>query len=254
MLKFSAVNWLPDNDTVVLSDISFEVREGEFCCLVGPSGAGKTTLLRLAAGLISPNSGSVHIDGRTPIESRDRLSFIFQHPVLFPWRTVSENLLLPLEIKGNGQQEGLVDQYLKQVNLDGVGDLFPKQLSGGMQSRVAIARALITEPSLLLMDEPFSDLDEINREHLNLELQRIWIEKKRTVLFVTHDLSEAVFLADRIIVLSSKPATVFADIKVTLPRPRTEAVFDTTEFDDILKQVRHTLRSAAKAHDGYSYG
>lgn len=249
MLSFSAVRWLPDEQSVVLGDISFDVREGEFCCLVGPSGAGKTTLLRLAAGLVTPNSGTVQIDGRTPVSSRERLSYVFQRPVLFPWRTVAENILLPLEIRGLGRTDGLAESFLKQVNLEGTGALFPKQLSGGMQSRVAIARALITEPALLLMDEPFSDLDEINREHLNLELQRLWLGKKRTILFVTHDLSEAVFLGDRIIVLSNKPATVFADIKVPLPRPRTEAVFDTVEFEETLKNARHALRSAAKVNE-----
>lgn len=246
MLSFSSVGWRPDPESVILDDVSFEVPEGEFCCLVGPSGAGKSTLLRLAAGILSPSSGFVRIAGAAPSGARSHTSYIFQHPVLFQWRTVSENILMPLQLNGRPHHDGLIGRLLKQVNLEGIENLYPRQLSGGMQSRVAIARALITEPSLLLMDEPFADLDEINREHLNLELQRIWLERKRTVLFVTHDLAEAVFLADRIIVLSSKPGRVFADIRVPLPRPRTESTFDTAKFDNLLKDVRHALRTAAR--------
>lgn len=246
MIKFNSVSWNPPGVPEILSNLSLNIPEGEFCCVVGPSGAGKTSLLRLAAGLINPTRGQIYVIGSQPEESRGRISYVFQHPVLFPWRTVLENLQLPQEIRGDGKSEEKVREYLKLVNLEGAETLYPKELSGGMQSRVAIARALVTEPSILLMDEPFADLDEINREHLNLELQRIWLTKRRTVIFVTHDLAEAVFLGDRIIVLTSKPARVFTEIPIKLPRPRDETTFDDVTFDETLKEVRHALRLAAR--------
>ncbi len=246
MIEFNSVSWSPPGNSAILSDLTLNVLDGEFCCVVGPSGAGKTSLLRLAAGLITPTSGNIRLDGRLPAESRSQLSYVFQQPVLFPWRTVLENLRLPLEIKQIYKNDDKLYEYLELVNLKGSESLFPRELSGGMQSRVAIARALVTEPSILLMDEPFADLDEINREHLNLELQRIWLANRRTVMFVTHDLAEAVFLADRIIVLTNNPARVLMDIPVNLPRPRDERIFDEPVFDEILKQVRHALRLVVK--------
>lgn len=246
MIEFESVSWSPPATPPILSNLNFTVPDGEFCCVVGPSGAGKTSLLRLAAGLITPTAGKISLNGRQPSEVRSQVSYVFQQPVLFPWRTVLENLRLPLEIKKIYRDDDKLYEYLELVNLKGTEALFPRELSGGMQSRVAIARALVTEPSILLMDEPFADLDEINREHLNLELQRIWLANRRTVIFVTHDLSEAVFLADRIVVLSNNPAQVLADIPVKLPRPRNEMIFDEQAFDDALKEVRHALRHVVK--------
>lgn len=247
MLTFKRVTWCPGGiDVPVIGGVDFAVPKREFCCVVGPSGAGKTSLLRLAAGLIPAAEGQVEIDGTTPEKARSLVSYVFQHPVLFPWRTVLENILLPLEVQGLEPREGLVDGFLDLVRLGGLGHKRPAELSGGMQSRVAIARALVTNPRILLMDEPFADLDEINREHLNVELQRIWLAKDLTVLFVTHDLSEAVFLADRIIVMSAKPGRIFADIQVPLPRPRTEKTLDTEQFESVLREVRHALRAATR--------
>ncbi len=223
-----------------------EVPDGQFCCVVGPSGAGKTSLLRLAAGLLVPTSGKMLINGAQPEGARATVSYVFQQPVLFPWRTVLENVRLPLEIRGE-DAKGVLGEHLDLVRVQGTEAKFPRELSGGMQSRVAIARALITDPRILLMDEPFADLDEINREYLNVELQRIWMVKGLTVLFVTHDLAEAVFLADRIVVLSAKPGRVFADIPVPLARPRTDDTLDGPAFELTLREVRHALRAATKA-------
>lgn len=246
MVKFESVSWQPPgSDAPIVNDLSLSIPDGQFCCIVGPSGAGKTTLLRLAAGLVAPSAGSVSVDGRSPERARASLSYVFQQPVLFPWRTVLENIRMPLELRGAVRGLDLTE-HLRLVRLEGSADRFPNQLSGGMQSRVAIARALVTDPRLLLMDEPFADLDEINREHLNLELQRIWLDKRQTVMFVTHDLAEAVFLADRVVVLSAKPARVFADIGVPLARPRRDETLDDPEFDIILRDVRHALRAAAR--------
>lgn len=232
---------------MVVSDCSIAIPPRQFCCVIGPSGAGKTTLLRLAAGILRPTSGSVKVNGAGPEGSRSVVSYVSQHPVLFPWRTVLENVRLPLEIRRQESRSHLVREYLELVRLTGVSHKRPAELSGGMQSRVAIARALVTNPRILLMDEPFADLDEINREHLNVELQRIWLAKDLTVCFVTHDLAEAVFLADRIVVMAAKPGRVFADIKVALPRPRTDQTLDTDDFDRSLREVRHALRAATRA-------
>lgn len=250
MIHFEAVNWKPSpREPSVLEDVTLTVPAGEFCCVVGPSGAGKTTLLRLTTGLVEPTAGQVFVNGETPAVARPAVSMVFQQPVLFPWRTVQENIELPLEIRG-GRGGQRIKEHLELVRLAGIEEKFPRELSGGMRSRVAIARALVTDPSILLMDEPFADLDEINREHLNEELQRIWITKKLTVMFVTHDLAEAVFLADRIIVLSARPARLFADIRVPLPRPRSDTTVDSPEFEAVLREVRHALRAATKGMPG----
>lgn len=247
MVRFEAISWKPSvGEPAIINNLSMEVPDGQFCCVVGPSGAGKTSLLRLAAGLVAPTSGRMLINGSQPEDARPTVSYVFQQPVLFPWRTVLENVQLPLEIRGE-DIKGRIDEYLDLVRLRGTESKFPRELSGGMQSRVAIARALITDPKILLMDEPFADLDEINREHLNVELQRIWMAKQLTMLFVTHDLAEAVFLADRIVVLSAKPGRVFADIAVPLARPRTDDTLDSPAFESVLREVRHALRAATKA-------
>ena len=249
MVTFESVSWQPGGtDAPIVKDLSLTIPDGQFCCVVGPSGAGKTTLLRLAAGLLAASSGRVSVNGQRPEDARSSLSYVFQQPVLFPWRTVLENIRMPLELRGTERDVDL-SEHLDLVRLNGSSDKFPRQLSGGMQSRVAIARALVTDPRLLLMDEPFADLDEINREHLNVELQRIWMTKRQTVVFVTHDLAEAVFLADRIVVLSTKPARLFADIAVSLPRPRGDETLDEPAFEAVLREVRHALRGAARATD-----
>ena len=246
MVRYESLSWQPsDVAPAIISHLTLDVPDGQFCCVVGPSGAGKTSLLRFAAGLVAPTAGRVLINGLQPEDARMNVSYVFQQPVLFPWRTVLENVRLPLEIRGL-ETTAALSEYLDLVRLRGTEAKFPRELSGGMQSRVAIARALITDPTILLMDEPFADLDEINREHLNVELQRIWMTKQLTVLFVTHDLAEAVFLADRIVVLSAKPARVFADIPVPLARPRNDDTLDAPAFEAVLRDVRHALRAATR--------
>jgi len=223
------------------------IEKGSFISIVGPSGCGKTTLLRLITGLISQTTGRILIDGLSPDQARkDRLiGYVFQRPVLFDWRTVRQNVELPGEIFGQKSIVDNSDKYLKLVGLADVADYYPQELSGGMQSRVAIARALIHKPEVLLFDEPFADLDELNRERMNLELLTIWAETNTTTVFVTHNVQEAIFLSDIIYVLSEKPATVFDTIPIDLKRPRTIDIFNTIEFSVLLEKTRKSLRSAA---------
>ena len=208
--------------TVALQNIEFEVRAGEFVSILGESGCGKTTLLRIVAGLISPTTGRVLLDG-TPVTSPRRdMGFVFQQSVLLEWRTVLDNVLLPVEILrlNRARYEEEARGLLSLMGLMDFASHRPLQLSGGMQQRVSIARALILRPTLLLMDEPFGALDAITREQMNLELLNIWSLTGTTALFVTHDIGEAVFLSDRVVLLSSRPGTVQEVFHVDLPRPR----------------------------------
>ena len=211
------------NATTALSDASFKVGEGEFLSLVGPSGCGKSTLLRMIAGLISPSLGVVLLGLKPVAEPSAEIGIAFQRPVLLPWLTVRGNIALPAELAGRlGTQQiaTRVDALLNVVRLTGSGNRMPGELSGGMQQRVAIARALMTDPGVLLMDEPFGALDALTREHLNDELLDIWARSRPTVIFVTHDIPEAVYLSDRVLVMAAHPGRVIADIPVSLPRPR----------------------------------
>ena len=233
--------------SATIESITMAIEKGSFISIIGPSGCGKTTLLRLITGLLSQTTGRILIDGLSPDQARkDRLiGYVFQRPVLFDWRTVRQNVELPGEIFGQKSIVDNSDNYLKLVGLADVADYYPHELSGGMQSRVAIARALIHKPEVLLLDEPFTDLDELNREHMNLELLTIWAETNTTMVFVTHNVQEAIFLSDIIYVLSEKPATVFDTIPIDLKRPRTIDIFNTIEFGVLLENVRRSLRSAA---------
>ncbi|MDR3255449.1 MAG: ABC transporter ATP-binding protein [Synergistaceae bacterium] len=230
----------------VLNNLSLEVRKSEFISLLGPSGCGKTTLLRVIANLIEPASGSVQVAGLTAEEARKRHKYgmVFQTPVLYEWRTVRQNVALPLEMQKipKAERDAIVKRELDAVDLGGHEDKFPHELSGGMQQRVGIARALAIDPDILLMDEPFSSLDEFTRLRLHEDLLNIWRKTNKTVVFVTHNISEAVYLSDRVCVLSANPARISAIIEVGLPRPRTELTLGTMEYFETITKVRNILK------------
>ena len=235
-----------------LQDISLGVPRGQFLSIIGPTGSGKSTLLRIAGGLMQPTQGLAQIDGEAPAKAQRRreIGFVFQDPALLPWRNVVANVRLPLEIDGV-RRRPLPDpeQLIDLVGLAGFRDYYPHQLSGGMQQRVAIARALAFDPSLLLMDEPFGALDEITRSDMRYELLRLWsrVESagRKTVLFVTHSIAEALVLSDRVVVLSSRPGRVLADLDVELDRPRTQDIERSPAFLDYSDYLRGLLREAA---------
>jgi len=235
-------------EVAALKDVSLDVKEGEFVSLLGPSGCGKTTLLRIIADLLEPSSGSVRIGGLSPRENRLRQKYgmVFQSPVLFEWRNVRGNVRLPLEIMkvDRGEREKRIDDQLDLVGLESFAASYPSQLSGGMQQRVGIARALAIKPELLLMDEPFSALDEFTREKLNEDLLGIWSRTGKTVVFVTHNISEAVFLSDRVFVLSPHPGRLSSVIDIDLPRPRTCETRETPEFFSLVSKIRKSFEGA----------
>jgi NitT/TauT family transport system ATP-binding protein len=232
----------------VLERLSFQVREGEFLCLVGPSGYGKTTLLRLLAGLERPRAGQVCLAGKRVFHPRRDVGIVFQEPTLMDWRTVRDNVALPLELDGvdkdaaRQQAQALIDL----VGLAGFEAYYPAQLSGGMAQRVALARALVHDPQVLLLDEPFGALDALTRETLWQELLRIWQANRKTVVMVTHSVSEAIFLADRVLVLGARPAVVVGEVMIDLPRPRTRETFAAPEFGTLTRCVREALDRANK--------
>ncbi len=240
-----------DKPVVALDNINLEIKSGDFVSLIGPSGCGKTTLLRAIADLERPTSGTIKIDGKTPEEARLRRAYgyVFQAPALYPWRTVERNVTLPLEIMGIDKSERTrrADEQLALVGLKGFEKKYPWQLSGGMQQRVSIARALSFAPELLLMDEPFGALDEITRDHLNLQLAELWRRTGKTCVFVTHSISEAVFLSTRIVVMSPRPGRVLDVIESDLPRERGLEIRETLPFQAIAARVRHGLK------EGHSY-
>ncbi len=228
-----------------LTGVNLDIYKGEFISLLGPSGCGKTTLLRMVADLLEPTEGSIHIGDRLPKEVRmdQKLGIVFQSPVLFDWRTVRKNIELPLEVMKFGRKERaeISEAMLEMVGLTKFSDCYPAQLSGGMQQRVNIARALAVRPELLLMDEPFSALDEFTKEKLHEDLLSIWRKTNKTVLFVTHNIPEAVFLSDRVCVLSPHPGRLSGIVEIDLERPRTLAVKETAHFNELVARVRNTF-------------
>jgi NitT/TauT family transport system ATP-binding protein len=230
---------------VALQDLSCTIAGGTFVALIGPSGCGKSTLLRTLGGLVAPSAGTISIGGYDPSAARAAhlVSFAFQQPVLLPWQSARQNIELPLRLFGWPAQrrQAAVAHFLELVGLSRFADSYPAQLSGGMQQRVALARALSFEPAVLLMDEPFGALDEITRERLNAELLRIWSATQATVLFVTHSLTEAAFLADRVLVLAPHPGRILADVPITLPRPRTTELLEQEAFLRCVGELRRQL-------------
>lgn len=229
-----------------LDDISFEIAPGQFVCIVGPSGSGKSTLLRIMAGLIAPQQGRVWLDGQLVTSPGRSIGLVFQKANLMPWRTAIGNIALPLEVAGAAPAEinQRANELIDLVGLNGFAHSYPRGLSGGMEQRVAIARALINRPSILLLDEPFGSLDALTRERMALELTRIWASQKTTVVMVTHSIQEAVFLGDRVLVMTDRPGRIAADVPVNLPRPRDWAVLQDAAFAEIAGQVRGAIAIA----------
>jgi NitT/TauT family transport system ATP-binding protein len=239
---------LPGRELLALHDISLKMSEREFVSVIGPSGCGKSTLLRLVAGLIEPSAGTITIAGEPPSQARARreLGFVFQEPTLLPWRTALENVTLLLEVARRGsaaerRQRGL--ELLELVGLSDFADARPAKLSGGMQRRVGIARALALDPGILLLDEPFGALDEITRQRMNMELLNIWTQRATTALLVTHNVGEAVFLSDRVLVMATGPGRMAAEVRVDLPRPRRLDLLEDQEFFALSARLTRLLHS-----------
>jgi NitT/TauT family transport system ATP-binding protein len=226
-----------------LGGVSFAVAREEFVCVVGPSGCGKSTLLRLLGGLLRPTSGRVFFEGRELAGPSPRIGFVFQRANLMPWRNVADNIRLPLELDGTPAQEarGTVRQLVKLVSLGGFERSLPRELSGGMAQRVALARALAHDPEVLLLDEPFGALDAMTRDRMGAELMRIAQVRRKTVIMVTHSIPEAILLADRVLVLTSRPGTLRLDMKVPLKRPRREAMTYTEKFGAMAETIRSAV-------------
>lgn len=235
-----------DGEVVALTGVDLVIEPGAFVALIGPSGCGKTTLLRLVADLETPTAGRLLVEGLEPRAARlaRRYGYVFQAPALYPWRTVEDNVTLPLEIMGipAAERRERARRYLKLVDLEGFARKYPWQLSGGMQQRVSIARALSFDPDILLMDEPFGALDEITRDRLNVELHELWRKTNKTILFVTHSIAEAVYLATRIVVMSPRPGRILEVIDSPLPTDRPLDIRDTPAFLEVAHRVREGLR------------
>lgn len=228
-----------------VSEVNFSVKRGEFLCIVGPSGCGKTTILQLLAGLLTKSQGSITIYDKAHTGPHQDIGIVFQKPNLMPWRNVLDNVLLPLQIAGDPKEAARqrAMDTLEKVGLSEFANSFPKALSGGMEQRVAVARALVGNPKLLLLDEPFGALDSFTREQLNLELLSLWRNQNITAIMVTHNIREAVLLADRVLVLTPRPASIYKEFEIDLPRPRTEDIEYTPEFVNLSYQIRKSIKA-----------
>lgn len=229
-----------------LDSVNLDVPECRYLAVLGPSGSGKTTLLRIIAGLLEPTSGTVRFN--TPEGNPPRVGLVFQQANLMPWRTVIENITLPLELQGvhQGYACDRAREFIELVGLDGFENSLPRSLSGGMAQRVALARALIMEPDLLLLDEPFGALDALTREHMGAELLRIWQNRETTVMMVTHSISEALLLADRVVVLSARPGRIVREIDVPFHRPRSEDIRYSAEFVELARDLRSSIKDVSE--------
>jgi len=244
--QLSAVFPNRDGGLEALDRVSFSIFPQEFACVLGPSGSGKSTLLRILAGLLPSSEGEVLYHGERLTGPRHGVGFVFQKANLMPWRTVIDNIALPLELEGmpNSQAEAKAQEMVELVSLHGFEKSLPRDLSGGMAQRVAIARALVHDPEVLLLDEPFGALDALTREHMESELLRIWQARRKTVVMVTHSISEALFMADRVLVLSQRPGQIRLDLPVELPRPRQDSMLYTPVFGELVRQVRLAIGEA----------
>lgn len=229
-----------DGEVPSLQPLDFDINEGEFLVVVGPSGCGKSTLLKMLAGLLPPSEGEIRVDGRVVKSPHRDVGIVFQSALLLPWRRILENVMMPVEVKGLPVEEyrKRALALLKMTGLDGFERKYPWQLSGGMQQRAAICRALVHDPKIVLMDEPFGALDAMTRERMNVELQRIQRETGKTVMLITHSIPEAVFLADRVLVMSARPGKIDAIYDVTLPRPRTLDMMADPRFVEMTQKIR----------------
>jgi len=240
--KVSKIYRTQENEFVpAVAEVSLEVRENEFVTLVGPSGCGKSTILKLVSGLIPVTGGTIRVREQLVQEPFPDVGFVFQQPVLLPWRTVLGNILFSIEMLGKKEKEfeNRAGDLIKLAGLEGFENKYPRELSGGMQQRVAICRALIHDPSLLLMDEPFGALDAMTREEMSFELLRIWEERRKTILFVTHSIPEAILLADRVVVMTPRPGKIERIFEIDLPRPRVYEM----EFNERFKALNSEIRS-----------
>ncbi|WP_083656195.1 ABC transporter ATP-binding protein [Mongoliimonas terrestris] len=229
------------DEVLALADTTFKIASGEFVSIVGPSGCGKSTVMRIIAGLMEASKGAVLLGSKVVTTPSPEIGIAFQKAVLLPWLPVARNIALPAELEGRmakAEIDARVDRLLEMVRLKGAGGRYPGELSGGMQQRVSIARALMTEPSVLLMDEPFGALDALTREHMHDELLAIWAANRPTVVFITHDIAEAVYLSDRVLVMASRPGRVIADVPIDLPRPRTPDIRGEARFAKLGAEIR----------------
>ncbi len=235
-------------DVRALEGVNIAAEEGEFISLVGPSGCGKSTMLKVIAGLLRATIGMVRLNGTEVRGPTSDIGIVFQSPVLMAWRSIIDNILLQIEIRKGDLKSyrSAAQDLINLVGLQGFEEVYPFQLSGGMQQRAALCRALIHDPSLLLMDEPFGALDALTRESMNLELQRIWMERKKTVLFITHSISEAVFLSDHVFVMSARPGRILHKRRVELPRPRTLKSMGEPLFNKLVDEIRGYLQVTGK--------
>ncbi len=245
-IEFEDVTKSYGTGRIALQSVDLKILKGEFVSIIGPSGCGKSTVLKLISGLTPPSAGTIRVDGMTPQNARETISFIFQDATLLPWRTVTQNVGLGLELEhvATKRRTDAVAALLRMVGLEDVADAYPRELSGGMKMRVSIARALATNPRLLLMDEPFAALDEITRDRMNEELLRLREEARWTGVFVTHSVAEAVFLSTRIVVLAPHPGRLHAVLPVDLPYPRAAALRERPEFETLVAHASHVLREA----------